>query len=295
MNFISTGHRMYLIFNTIALTLLSFVCIFPILHVLAISFSSKAAVNGGLVTLWPVDFSLSSYSYVFENKEFLTSFLISLERVALGVFLNVSLAVLVAYPLSKEATDFPSRTWYAWFFVFTILFSGGLIPSFLIVKETGLIDSIWALLLPGAIPVFNMLLIMNYLRTLPKALEESAHIDGAGHFRTLWSIYLPLTMPSLATIALFSLVWHWNSWFDGMIYMNRTEHYPLSTYLQSWLSMMNLSQMNMSLEQARLLEHVSNRSARAAQIFIASVPILLIYPFFQRYFVKGLVIGSVKG
>jgi len=292
---LSKKYRFFLIVNAFLLLLLTVACLFPILNVLAISFSSKAAVSAGQVSIWPVDFTLKSYDYVFNNVSFLTSFIVSIKRVILGVGINMVLSVLVAYPLSKEAHDFGSRTWYAWFFVFTMLFGAGLIPGFLIVKETGIMDSIWALVLPGAIPVFNVLLIMNYMRTLPKALEESSFMDGAGHFRTLWTVYLPLTLPSLATVALFSLVAHWNAWFDGMIYMNRPEHYPLSTYLQSLLQFDSMNQTNMSLEQAKMQQFVSNRTARAAQIFVSALPILLIYPFFQRYFVKGLVVGSVKG
>ncbi|GLX68445.1 carbohydrate ABC transporter permease [Paenibacillus glycanilyticus] len=292
---LSKPYRIFLIGNAFLLILLTLACLFPIVNVLAISFSSKAAVSAGQVSLWPVDFSLKSYSYVFNNENFLTSFVVSIKRVLLGVGVNMVLSILVAYPLSKEVQDFRSRTWYAWFFVFTMLFGAGLIPGFLVVKETGIMDSVWALVLPGAIPVFNVLLIMNYMRTLPKALEESSFMDGAGHLRTLWSVYLPLTLPSLATVALFSLVGHWNAWFDGMVYMNRPEHYPLSTYLQSLLKFDSMNQTNMSLEDAKIQQFVSNRTARASQIFVSALPILLIYPFFQRYFVKGLVVGSVKG
>lgn len=291
---ISRSYRSFLVLNTALLTLLTLACLFPIVHVLAISFSSKGAVSAGAVSIWPVDFTVKSYAYVFQNRNFLDSFFVSLWRVLLGVGVNMALTLLVAYPLSKEARDFSSRTWYAWFFVFTMLFSGGTIPVFLTVKETGLMDSIWSLVLPGAVPIFNVLLIMNYMRTLPRALEESSFIDGAGHFRTMWSIYLPLSVPSLATVALFALVSHWNAWFDGMIYMNRPEHYPLATFLQALLRFDNVEQTNLSLEQAILQQSVSNRTARSAQIFIAALPILAAYPFFQRYFVKGLVVGSVK-
>ena len=291
----SISYRTFNVVNMLLLLLLTIACLFPIVHMLAVSFSSKGAVTSGLVTVWPIEFTLTSYSYVFQNQSFIDSFLVSLERVVLGVGVNMVFSLLIAYPLSKEATVFRSRTWYAWFFVFTMLFGGGTIPVFLTVKETGLLDSIWSLILPGALPIFNVLLIMNYMRTLPKALEESSYMDGAGHFRTLWSIYLPLTLPSLATIALFSLVSHWNSWFDGMIYMDRPEHYPLATYLQSLLRFDALDQTNLSLEQVIVQQTVSNRTARAAQIFIAAFPILAVYPFFQRYFVKGLVVGSVKG
>jgi len=264
-------------------------------NILAISFSSSAAVNAGRVTFWPVDFTLSSYKYILQNNQFIQSFGTSLLRVVLGVSVNLLFTILVAYPLSKEATSFRSRTVYAWIFVFTMLFSGGLIPGYLIVKEMGLLDSIWSLIIPGAVPIFNVLLMLNFFRGLPKELEEAAWMDGAGHLRTLWSVYLPVSMPSIATITLFALVGHWNAWFDGMIYMRSPEHYPLATYLQSILQQVSIQTENITFEQAALLNQISDRTTQASQIFLSIIPILAIYPFLQRYFVHGLVVGSVKG
>lgn len=245
--------------------------------------------------LWPVDFTLSSYKYILQNNQFIQSFGTSLLRVVLGVSVNLLFTILVAYPLSKEATSFRSRTVYAWIFVFTMLFSGGLIPGYLIVKEMGLLDSIWSLIIPGAVPIFNVLLMLNFFRGLPKELEEAAWMDGAGHLRTLWSVYLPVSMPSIATITLFALVGHWNAWFDGMIYMRSPEHYPLATYLQSILQQVSIQTENITFEQAALLNQISDRTTQASQIFLSIIPILAIYPFLQRYFVHGLVVGSVKG
>lgn len=159
----------------------------------------------------------------------------------------------------------------------------------------GLLDSIWALVIPGAVPIFNVLLMLNFFRGLPKELEEAAWMDGAGHLRTLWSVYLPVSMPSIATITLFALVGHWNAWFDGMIYMRSPEHYPLATYLQSILQQVSIQTENITFEQAALLNQISDRTTQASQIFLSIIPILAIYPFLQRYFVHGLVVGSVKG
>jgi putative aldouronate transport system permease protein len=269
--------------------------LFPILNVLAVSFSSSSAADSGQIVLWPVEFTLKSYSFVLQGGEFNTAFLNSVYRVILGVPISVIITILIAYPLSKETHSFPQRTVYAWIFVFTMLFNGGMIPTFLVVKEFHLLDTIWALVLPSSVQVFNIVLMLNFFRGIPKELEEAALIDGAGHWRTLWSVYLPISMPSLATITLFTLVMHWNSWFDGMIYMNNADHYPLATYLQSILDLTTIPQNNLTLEQALMLKSVSSRTARAAQIFVAALPILLIYPFLQKYFVKGLVLGSVKG
>ncbi|MGF7030807.1 putative aldouronate transport system permease protein [Paenibacillus mucilaginosus] len=297
MHHISAPYRWFLRFNYAVLTVLALLCLFPLVNILAISFSSSGAVAAGKVTFWPVDWTLSSYTYMMENRQFTGSFLISLTRVALGTAVNLVLTILVAYPLSKDARTFRSRTVYAWIFVFTMLFGGGLIPTYLVVKETGMLNSVWALILPGAVPIFNVLLMLNFFRGLPKELEEAAWMDGAGHFRTLWSVYLPVSLPSIATVTLFTVVGHWNAWFDGMIYMKSPEHYPLATYLQSMLQQqLNVTTTTgMSLEEADRLSRVSDRTTQASQIFLSVVPILVLYPFLQRYFVKGLVVGSVKG
>ena len=168
-----------------------------------------------------------------------------------------------------------------------------MIPTFMIVRYTGLLDTIWALVLPGAVPVFNVVLLMNFFKAVPKELEESAFMDGAGYFRILFQIYLPVSLPALATLVVFALVTHWNSWFDGMIYMNRAENYPMQTYLQSILVSTNTKLMTKA--QAQLLALISDRTLKAAQIVIATVPILLVYPFLQKYFVAGMTLGSVKG
>ncbi|MFD1135241.1 carbohydrate ABC transporter permease [Paenibacillus urinalis] len=296
MHHTTKAYRCFIIFNYVILTILALLCLFPIVNILAISFSSSEAVKAGSVTFWPVDFTLSSYQYILEHKQFLNSFGTSLLRVVLGVLVNLVCTILVAYPLSKEADKFRSRTVYAWIFVFTMLFSGGLIPGYLIVKEAGLLDSIWALILPGAVPIFNVLLMLNFFRGLPKELEEASWMDGAGHLRTLWSVYLPISLPSIATVTLFALVGHWNAWFDGMIYMKSPDHYPLATYLQSMLQQVQtISTDSMTFEDAALLNQISDRTTQASQIFLSVIPILLIYPFLQRYFVHGLVVGSVKG
>ncbi|MBW7452937.1 carbohydrate ABC transporter permease [Paenibacillus sepulcri] len=270
---------------------LSLLCIFPLLHVLAISFSSSLSV--GEVFLWPVDFTTDAYKYVLDKPDFLKSVLVTIKRVLLGVPFNMLMVILLAYPLSKDSRAFPMRTLYAWFLVFTILFNGGLIPNYLAVRYTGLLDSVWALVLPSAVPVFNVLLLLNFFRNLPKELEEAALIDGAGHFATLIRVYLPLSLPALATITLFSTVNHWNAWFDGMIYMNSPLHFPLQTYLRTIVIELDFTSLG-SEDVLNLMNSVSERTTRAAQIFLGALPILLVYPFLQRFFIKGIVLGSVK-
>jgi len=223
------------------LTLMSLLALFPFLNVLALSLSNKTAAAAGLVKLWPVDFTLSSYQFVFLRHEFFTALGITLERVLLGTALSMLISVLAAYPLSKEERAFPGRTLYAWIFVFTILFNGGLIPWYMTIKMTGILDSVWALVLPGAVQVFNCLLLLNFFRGLPKALEEAAFVDGANHWTTLGRIFVPLSTPVLATVTLFTVVGHWNSWFDGIVLMNSPSHYPLQSYLQTVVVKMNTS------------------------------------------------------
>lgn len=267
-------------------------CLAPMLHILAISFSSSAAAKAGLVYFWPIDFTWESYRFVAAKQEFTRSMLISLQRLLIGTSLNMLLTILIAYPLSKNRRAFPRRTMYVWIFVFSMLFSGGLIPWYIVIKETGLLDSIWALILPGAVPVFNVILLLNFFRNLPGELEESAFMDGAGYWTILWRIFVPLSAPSLATLTLFAMVGHWNAWFDGLILMGTPEKYPLSSYMQTIVVQLDIKSLIGS--DLASLRQISDQTAKAAQIFLGALPILLVYPFLQRYFVSGMTLGSVK-
>ncbi|RAP73553.1 carbohydrate ABC transporter permease [Paenibacillus montanisoli] len=271
---------------------ISLLCILPFIHVLAISLSSKTAAAAGSVLFWPVGFTFKSYDYVLSKPAFVDALLITLKRVGLGTLINMFLTILIAYPLAKEVRDFKYRTAYAWYFVLTILFSGGLIPTYMIVNKTYLMDTIWALIIPGAVPVFNVILLLNFFRGLPRELEEASFVDGAGHWTVLWRILVPLSAPALATIVLFTIVGHWNSWFDGLIFMNRPENYPLQSYLQTVIIQQDL--LRVASQSLDSLAEVSERTSKAAQIFMGALPILLVYPFLQKYFIKGIVLGSVK-
>lgn len=288
----SFGRKLFLICNFIFLASVSLLCLMPIIHILALSFSSGQAASAGKVILWPVEFTTAAYSNVFGKPEYLRAFWVSIQRVLMGTTISMFLTIITAYPLSKDSRQFRLRTFYSWFFVFTILFSGGLIPNYLTVKNLGMLDTIWALVLPGAVTVFNVILLLNFYRSLPKELEESSLLDGAGQFTTLWKIYVPLSLPALATTGLFTMVGHWNSWFDGMIYMNHPENYPLQTFLQTIIIKMDFRFIKP--ERAELMLKLSDRTSRAAQIFVAAFPILIVYPFLQRFFIKGIVMGSVK-
>lgn len=284
--------ELFNVINIIILSALALICIIPLIHILAVSLSSSDAAATGTVVLWPKDFSLNSYLFVAKRPQFWRAMGISIWRITLGGIVNTVLAILCAYPLSKPKSSFRYRTFYAWFFFITMLFNGGLIPTFLVVKELDLLDTIWALILPSAVPVFNIILLLNFFKQIPRSLDEAAEIDGASQWRRLWQIYVPLAMPAIATILLFALVYHWNSWFDGLIYMNNPDNYPLQSYIQTIVVQRTFSQL--SREEIMALSTISDKTLRSAQIFLGALPIVMVYPFLQRYFVKGITLGGVK-
>lgn len=291
----SAGQRAFQLFNYVFLTLAGLVCLLPFINLLAVSLSSSSAVAAGSVSFWPREFTLSSYRFVLQSARFLKAFGIALERVTLGVGLNMILMVCTAYPLSKSKKQLAGKSVYTWFFVITMLIGGGLIPTYLVIVKLRLIDTIWSLILPGALPVYNMIILMNFFKSTPEELEEAAQIDGAGVLTVLRRIVLPISKPGLATVALFCMVNHWNSWFDGLIYMNNPGHYPLQSYLQTLV--INPEQMLKIAggDYTKLLAMVNARTGRASQLFLGALPILLVYPFLQKYFSSGLLMGSVKG
>ena len=283
----------YDVINGAILLLLAVVCIVPVLNVLMISLSSKIAVAQGRVSVWPVDFTLVNYQYLLENVRFWNAMLNSVIRIALGASINMFLILITAYPLAKTDKLFPSRLKYVVFFLITMLFHAGLIPTFFAVKYTGLMNTIWALIIPTAVNVFNVILMMNFFRNLPTEMEEAAYIDGASHWQTLFRIYIPTSLPAIATIGLFTVVHHWNEWFWAIIYMNDPDQYPMQTYLRS--VMINTGLTVEDSGDLDILKRLSRRTVTSAQVFVAMIPILLVYPFLQRYFTKGLVLGAVKG
>lgn len=287
----STGYKAFSVFNYILLGFICLSCVLPLIHILAVSFSASAPANSNLVGLWPIGFNFDAYSKTLNNDNFHNALLMGVERTLLGTAVGMGLMLLAAYALSKDGRGFNSRPVYMWYFLFTMLFSGGIVPSYMLIRNLNLMNSIWALVLPLAINVFNMVLLMNFFRAVPKELEEASLIDGAGHFRTLWSVYLPISMPAIATISLFTMVMHWNSWFDGLLYISDYRKYPLSTFLQTIIVQQDFNKINPDINE---LKNISQRTVKSAQIFIGTLPILLVYPFLQRYFVKGIILGAVK-
>ncbi|OAB38239.1 ABC transporter permease [Paenibacillus macquariensis subsp. defensor] len=290
----SISRKLFIVFNTLLLAGITILSIIPFIHLLSISLSSNTAASAGEVRLWPVGFTFDAYVYLGEKVEFFRSLWVSVKRVVLGTIVNLFLVFITAYPLSKTNDRFKFRTLYVWFFAITMFFGGGLIPTYIVVKNTGLIDSIWSLILPGALNVWNMVLLLNFFRSIPKELDEAATIDGAGHWTILWKIYLPVSLPSIATIGLFTIVGHWNAWFDGILYLNSPDKYPLQTYLSTLIMSMNAQMSSISIEQIKAMENLSEKTLKTAQIFMGALPIMIVYPFLQKYFVKGIIVGSVK-
>lgn len=292
----SRGRKAFNIVNIIILSCITLICILPFIHLLAISLSSEAATAAGEVGLFPKEVSIEAYKYLLQKKEFFQAMGVTVVRVIIGTVIGMVLTILTAYPLSKADLRFKKRSWYVWFFAFTMFFSGGMIPTYMVIKELNMIDSIWALVLPTALNVWNIILLLNFFRQIPKDLEEVALIDGASQFYILCKIYIPISLPSLATILLFTIVGHWNAWFDGVLYINTTSKYPLQTYLSTVVLDQNMTaNQMMSPEQLLALENIGDLNLQAAQIFVGALPILLVYPFLQRFFIKGIVVGSVKG
>lgn len=290
---LSAGDRVFHTANYFILVSLAALCVLPFIHVLALSLSAGAAADAGRVGLWPVDLSANSYRYALQKQEFIITFWNTVKRLVVGLAVQMTVITLTAYPLSKSNERLPGRSVFAWYFVVTMLVGGGLIPTYLVVMATGLRNTIWALVLPIATNAFHITILLNFFRQIPSDLEDSAFMDGAGPWRTLFWIYIPLSKAALATLVIFNAVFHWNEWFMGLIYMDSVKTYPLQTYLRGVIVEPDFVMMD--TDQLELLISISRRTFNAAQIIIATVPIILVYPFLQRHFVKGMTLGSLKG
>lgn len=287
------GTRLFTIFNYTLLALLAFSCLYPLWYTFCLSVSDKAATSAGWVTFWPINFTIASYQEIMKDAAFYNSFLISVIRVAIGTPLTLVVIVMLAWPLSKRRSEFGSRNLFMWTVVFCMLFNGGTIPWYIAMKNYGMMNNIWGLILSGSLPMFNVILIMNGFRNLPRDLEEAAIVDGAGQWRILFQIIVPCSVPTLATITLFVSVGYWNEYFQGLVLSNSEAYYPLQTYIKQIV--VNIPQgNNMTTEQLIKFSQLSNKALNAAKVFISMLPMLVIYPFLQRYFVTGIMLGSVK-
>ena len=285
------------IFDTVVMILLvlsGLICLLPLLHVIALSLSSKGAALAGRVYLLPVELTTTAYTTLLKDNRFMQATLVSLERVLLGGAINFVLTIMTAYPLSLENHQFPARRIYIWIFVFAMLFGASLVPWYFVINATGIKNSIWALVLPGGLPVYNMILLLNFFRSEPRDIKEAATIDGVNPFQMMIRIYVPLAMPAIATVTVFSIVNHWNNFFDGLLLISSPEKIPLQTYIQT-LTNTNITVTSSSITQEELEALTSLKTFNAAKIVVAAIPIALFYPFMQRFFVSGITLGSVKG
>ena len=278
----------------IIITLLFLITAYPMLLVLSSSFSGRQAILAGKVVLWPVDFGLDGYKAVFRYPDILTGYKNTIIYTVLGTTLNVFVTMIAAYPLSR-------RGWYGrkvitFVFIFTMFFSGGMIPTYIQIRSLGILNTMWAMILPGALSVYNMIIARTFIdSTIPKELFESAKIDGASEFRCFWSIVLPLSKAIIAVLVLYYAVGHWNAYFSAFIYLTKRELYPLQLFLREILIMNNIDQGNMIDDATMANLQGMYDLLKYALIVVASAPIICVYPFIQKYFVKGVMIGSVKG
>ena len=291
-------HRFVDALKYLFLMLFALTTLLPFLNLVAKGFSGESAVISGRVLFWPLDPTIKTYSYVLRGNTFFNAFKVSLLITLVGSVSAVVVTAMTAYPLSRS--NFRGRKGFLYLWVFIMLFNGGMVPNYMLYRVLGLMDTMWCLMLPGLVSVYNMLLIKNYFETLPDSLEEAARIDGASNMRVLFQIVLPISLPMLATITLFYAVSYWNDYFTARMYISSIDKRPLQLYLydliNNALQIMNQgADGNTGALSADDVMNLTPESVRAAAITLSTLPILLVYPQLQKYFVSGIVVGSVKG
>ena len=282
----SLGDWIFNIFLGLFFTLFTLICIYPFYYLIINTISANDISANGQIMFLPKGIHFQNYIDVFKIPDLASAALVSLGRTVLG-----TIGAYLGFMFTQQKM-WARKFWYR-FTIITMYFNAGLIPWYMTIKSVHLLGTIWALVLPGAVPVFSVVLMLNFFRAIPEELEEAAFMDGANHWNILARIYIPLSKASIATICLFALVYHWNSWFDGIILMNKPTQYPLQSYLQTIIIQGDTSVNSTTDWQTMAL--VSDRTVKCAQIFLSTLPIVAAYPFLQRYFVKGMVMGSVKG
>jgi putative aldouronate transport system permease protein len=279
----------------VILGVLGLLCLLPVIHAAALSLSDRLSVAANAVTLWPKGIHFDNYRYLFRNSQFVNSLGVSVARLALGVPTNLLVTVLTAYPLSLDHIRMPGRSAFKAIMLFGMMFYGGLIPYYMALKSLGLIGNFLVLIIPGALNVFCTILVINYFRGLPVELVDAAMLDGASHWDILFRIFLPLATPSLATVSLFMAVGHWNSWFDGLVFLDRVEQWPLQSLLYQQVTQRALQAGSTAgVTQKMRLLNATTEGLGVAMVMLATLPIILVYPLLQRYFVSGLTLGAVK-
>lgn len=286
--------RWFTLLNYAVLSIILIVVLYPLIFVVSASFSSSTAVLSGRVWLWPVEPTLEGYRAVFKNAMVVKGFINTMFYTVAGTGINLVFSVMAAYPLSRK--DFRGRNGFMLLFVFTMMFSGGLIPSYLLVKDLGMIDTVWAMLLPAALSVWNVIIMRTYFQTtIPEEILEASQLDGCSDFRFLLRIVLPLSGPILAVIALFYAVGHWNQYFNAMIYLKRADLYPLQLVLRDILVQNEVNIDMLGDAKTAAARQGLRELLKYSLIVVTSFPLLVVYPFVQKFFVKGVMIGSLKG
>lgn len=275
--------------NTMLLSIVALICLLPFVHMLAKSFSGSGAVSAGRVSFWPLEPTLNTYRYVLGDSLFWSSFRNSVVITLGGTAIALTITTMAAYPLSKPS--FRGRRIILVLYVFSMLFYGGMVSIYVLIRSLGLLNTLWCQIIPLALSQYNLFVMKTFFEGLPEAIEESARVDGAGPVRTLVSIVLPLSLPSLATIALFYAVGYWNAYYHAMIFITRPNMKPLQMYLYELIT----TTQNLYEVDPVIAAGLSSSGMQAAAIVVSSVPILAVYPFLQKYFVHGLTVGSVKG
>jgi putative aldouronate transport system permease protein len=288
------SQRVFEVFNVAFLALFGIITLYPFWYVLVASFNVGSDFTRGGVYFWPRAFTLENYARAVRDSRIFDSLLISIARTVLGVLLGLFFTALVSYAV--VITTLPGRTFFTLFFYFTTIFSGGMIPYYMLLRDLGLTRSFWLYVIPGIYSFFNFLLMRTYFQTIPLEMRESAHIDGAGHARVLFQIYLPLAAPIIATLALFIGVGHWNDWFTGAYYQSRTNLFPAATLLQKLLRESSPTAMKEGQETVlNTMRTYTPQSLQMAFVMLLTMPIVVVYPFLQKYYVKGVMIGAIKG
>jgi len=285
----SKSYRVFQVFNTVLMILILFITLYPFLYLVAQSFSSDAAVSAGQVTFFPVDFTLDTYKYLLKDDSFFKYYGNTILYTVVGTLISVIGTALLAYPLSKPRLRL--NKFFTPFVVFTMYFTGGIIPNYILVTQwLGLQDSMLAIILPGAISTFNLLVMKSFFAGLPEELEEAASIDGMGVYGIFVKIILPLSKPILATMALFYMVGMWNEWFAPMMYLNSRDKWPIALWVRQLVEGANNTEIGSSAEASSV-----QATLKSATMVLTSIPIICVYPFVQKYFVQGMTIGAVKG
>ncbi|MGI5893677.1 MAG: carbohydrate ABC transporter permease [Candidatus Merdivicinus sp.] len=290
----SKADHLFYIIDYILLALLSVVILVPIINVIAQSVSSPNMVVGGRVFLLPKEFSVQAYRSLLKNSAIVTGYLNTLIYMVSGTLINLVMTVICAYPLARR--ELVGRNAVMAIFTFTMLFNGGMIPNYMLMKDLHLLDTRWVMIIPGAISVWNMIMARTFFQTsIPSTLYESANLDGAGDFRVLWSIVLPLSKPIIAVLSLFYAVGHWNSYFNAMLYLKSTKLFNIQLVLRNALNDIGTMMDTTGNVTEQLNAIAAQEVSKYAMIVITMIPVLIIYPFVQKFFVKGVMIGSIKG